>query len=307
MKDYQVFAHEVIGRHLMEFGRRARAIPASRDTEDVHQLRVSYRRLNNAIKVFKDIVPPAMFKKWKKKAEPLLAISSQARDLDVQIIFLQNYQRRMRNPRQQAALGELIGRREKRRAKLQPRLAAAIQPLVFDKVDDKKIFYGLIGKKGHVESRHRASSAEMGQKKISKRVKKLRAFLPVVSHPDAHEQHHQMRIAAKHLRYTLEDFAPFYGLEANRLAGRVKEMQDILGDMHDAGVRINDFLTMKRHVPAEQPMGAMIDAVVDSCQRMRTRSYKKFVRVWEQAEKDAIWAKMKELVSVGVVVSEKKK
>ena len=52
-------------------------------------------------------------------------------------------------------------------------------------------------------------------------------------------KHHQMRICAKKLRYTMEHFAPLY---PNELAGeieRIKAFQDVLGEMHECDVWID--------------------------------------------------------------------
>ncbi len=57
---------------------------------------------------------------------------------------------------------------------------------------------------------------------------------------------HQLRIAAKGLRYTLEFFQEVLGPEAQTLIGEMKVLQDHLGDLQDAVVASNllrDFLT----------------------------------------------------------------
>jgi adenylate kinase len=60
------------------------------------------------------------------------------------------------------------------------------------------------------------------------------------------EQLHQLRIAAKGLRYTLEYFREVLGAEAGTVIDEVKALQDHLGDLQDAVVASNllrDFLT----------------------------------------------------------------
>jgi CHAD domain-containing protein len=298
MTDYKTYAQETIHRHFAEFFRRASAILAGKDIEDVHQLRVSFRRLNNAAKVFKDVIPPKAIKKWKEKSAELLKKSSQARDIDVQIVFLNGYKKRIRNPEQHAALGKLIGHLEKKRRQIQPGLIRAIQSLDFSKVGVGKEFSASGEKRKGVSLSRTGILAQMGQKKILKRLRKLLAFAPVVSQPDAHDAHHQMRIAAKHLRYTVEDFTVFYGPEAGRFAARVKELQDVLGDMHDSCVRIDLLPKVLGRHSLDQPMKDLLQVIVESCQRSHDQAYRRLVSVWQQAQDDGFWGKLKDLVSL---------
>jgi CHAD domain-containing protein len=59
-------------------------------------------------------------------------------------------------------------------------------------------------------------------------------------------RYHQLRIASKGLRYTLEFFREILGSGAGQLIEEVKELQDLLGDINDAVVACNllrDYLT----------------------------------------------------------------
>jgi hypothetical protein len=49
---------------------------------------------------------------------------------------------------------------------------------------------------------------------------------------------HDMRIAAKRLRYLLELFAPLFGPYAVTAAKRVKDLQDLIGEIHDCDVTL---------------------------------------------------------------------
>lgn len=75
----------------------------------------------------------------------------------------------------------------------------------------------------------------------------VRAYDEWVTQPDAPlERFHQLRIAAKGLRYTLEFFREVLGPEANTSIDEIKAVQDHLGDLQDAVVAsqlLRDFLT----------------------------------------------------------------
>ena len=55
----------------------------SQDQEFVHQFRVSLRRLNSLIKVFKPALPRRYQAQWTKRVKELSRITGDVRDLDV--------------------------------------------------------------------------------------------------------------------------------------------------------------------------------------------------------------------------------
>lgn len=82
---------------------------------------------------------------------------------------------------------------------------------------------------------------------IFERWANVRAFEPWLGLPDTPlSRYHQLRIAAKGLRYTLEFFGELLGKEAKLCLERVKALQDHLGDLQDAVVAcglLRDYLT----------------------------------------------------------------
>lgn len=81
---------------------------------------------------------------------------------------------------------------------------------------------------------------------LYQRLARVRAFEELVNKPDvAVEQLHQLRIAFKGLRYTLEFFREVLGRDAEALIEEIKGMQDHLGALQDAVVTcdmLRDFL-----------------------------------------------------------------
>ncbi|MDP9368169.1 MAG: CHAD domain-containing protein [Chloroflexota bacterium] len=73
------------------------------------------------------------------------------------------------------------------------------------------------------------------------------SYAPIVHAEDEVEALHNLRIAAKRLRYTLELFRVVFGPEGERQIERVKAIQEELGQVHDHDVRtslIEDELTI---------------------------------------------------------------
>jgi hypothetical protein len=73
---------------------------------------------------------------------------------------------------------------------------------------------------------------------IQTRVDELRSFAPQALAPDATEAQHDMRIAAKRLRYTLEVTGFCFGKPAQTARRRARDLQDLLGEMHDCDVML---------------------------------------------------------------------
>jgi hypothetical protein len=68
---------------------------------------------------------------------------------------------------------------------------------------------------------------------VATRLDELRSFADAARDPDAVDALHDMRIAAKRLRYVLELTAPAFGRPAERGAKAAKKLQDVLGEIHD--------------------------------------------------------------------------
>ena len=73
---------------------------------------------------------------------------------------------------------------------------------------------------------------------VGVRAKELKSFSPAVLDPSNVEALHDMRIAAKRLRYVLELTTPVFGEPAERGAKRAKKLQDLLGEIHDCDVLV---------------------------------------------------------------------
>ncbi|MFL5781879.1 MAG: CHAD domain-containing protein [Thermoleophilaceae bacterium] len=68
---------------------------------------------------------------------------------------------------------------------------------------------------------------------VSVRLDELRSFARDGAAPATAEDLHDMRIAAKRLRYVLEMAEPVLGAPARRGAKEARRIQDLLGEIHD--------------------------------------------------------------------------
>ena len=78
-----------------------------------------------------------------------------------------------------------------------------------------------------------ASLADNAERIVRTRLDEVCSFMPKAEDPGEVAALHDMRIAAKRLRYVLEVTAFCFGPYAGTALRRAKELQDLLGEIHD--------------------------------------------------------------------------
>ena len=112
---------------------------------------------------------------------------------------------------------------------------------------------------------------------VTTRLDELRGFSGSALAPEASEEQHDMRIAAKRLRYVLELFGPCLGgdeAEQARLAA--KQLQSVLGDLHDCDLMLGKV--------------AGIGSVEALLRERRQRLFREFVQLWQAEASKGTWA-----------------
>jgi hypothetical protein len=83
-----------------------------------------------------------------------------------------------------------------------------------------------------------APLSENAARIVQTRLQELRSFVPEALQPGAVDAQHDLRIAAKRLRYVLEVTGECFGKPAATARKRARDLQDVLGDMHDCDVML---------------------------------------------------------------------
>lgn len=119
------------------------------------------------------------------------------------------------------------------------------------------------------------------------RLEELYQFAPYISDPAKVEELHNMRIAAKRLRYTLEIFAPcFSGKDFEKLSAQAKSIQEQIGEIHDRDVRgplLQVFLDARGADLPEIRSG--LERLIQSQHSERATLYRKFIAYWNKLQK----------------------
>jgi CHAD domain-containing protein len=80
--------------------------------------------------------------------------------------------------------------------------------------------------------------ADNAERIVRVRLDELCGFMPAAADPDEIVALHDMRIAAKRLRYILEVCGPCFGAYAKNATKMAKALQDLLGEIHDCDVQV---------------------------------------------------------------------
>ena len=111
---------------------------------------------------------------------------------------------------------------------------------------------------------------------VSVRLDELRGFADAALAPGASEAQHDLRIAAKRLRYVLEIFEPCLGEEAKAARRAARRLQSVLGDLHDC-----DLMLAKVE---------RIGSVAAFLRQRRERLFQEFVELWQSEASTGTWA-----------------
>ena len=84
--------------------------------------------------------------------------------------------------------------------------------------------------------------ADAAERIVRVRLDELYSFTPAALDPAREDALHNLRIAAKRLRYVLEITAPCFGRYARTAAKRARELQDLAGEIHDCDVMLPEVL-----------------------------------------------------------------
>ncbi len=230
---------KVLRFHLARMITREAGTRAGSDPEELHGMRVATRRQRAAWRVFGDAFDPARTERHRKRLKAVAADLGGVRDLDVLIEAGEAYQRRLTAAEGRAFEPLLRGWRSNR-DEARVVLLKELDSNRYGKWMDEYVEFlqsegAGVRAVGPTEP-HRVRDTMPSR--IWAAYEVVRAYEPVMRWADVTTLH-DLRIAAKWLRYTLEFVREALGREVGPVIEKVVALQDHLGWLHDADVAAN--------------------------------------------------------------------
>lgn len=261
--------------------------------EDIHQVRVSFRRLRAALRLFEDCFDPGLFRRWQRQVKRVLKQLGQARDRDVQIEFLNEILKQIpkSDKKLRPGIQRIRLRWKQQREDLQPQVIQAVSRLKDSGIlaelgaETERILRRIRSRKPSESS---PAVMERAGGQIHQRLEDLLGRQACLENPEDIKGHHAMRIAAKRLRYTMEICGSAF---KDRLKPRIKtlkRLQTMLGDLHDCDV-------WAEQIPAflEEETRRTRDYFGDSHSMGRLKAGLKYLREDRHKQRDALFGRIR--------------
>jgi CHAD domain-containing protein len=202
-----------------------------------------------------------------------------------------------------AGIERLLLRLRQGRDALQPEIIGTLDKL--DKNGTLAEMYGELGKalftlRSHNVPLSSARVYELAGAHMRKRKDDLLAREHALGDPDDVRGHHQLRIAAKRLRYTLEICEPAYDQQLAPFIKAAKRVQSLLGDIHDCDVwaeNIEQFMEQERastiaYFGHSRPFNRLKPGLLlirDERQAHRRDVFAELLDYWKGLEAEHLW------------------
>ncbi len=310
---YCKFGSETLAKLLEGFQENIDGAIRNEDVECIHKTRVSTRRFRAALPLFKGCFPSKEFKRWLTEIKKGTCLLADARDLDVQISFMEQYMKKI-DQAEKPCLNLLLKDRKNQRKSVQGSVARGLKNLkASDILEDIRSFCDqTIAEQPNVVFDPN-QVLEKAFWHISRRLDDFLSMEKYVYLENEKLKHHETRIYAKKLRYTIEIFAPLFKNNLSSEIETIKTYQDTLGEMHDCDVWL-DYIpkfigatetkgTKKFDVKTfEQTFSKFLSYITEK----RKQNYNRFVHFWKENKKSGFFGNLREISKAGLTLAEEK-
>jgi triphosphatase len=239
---------------LYDFMLNEPAVDDDSDIEGVHRARIAIRRLRAAFSLFQPMVDDRDCDRLRQELSWLSDLLGAARDLDV--MQVETFEPQVNNGSGPLGATSLLAEVGKRRKEARRSLHSALHS---DRM--RKLLFDLVRWLDHGEwqSRTDAQGAVLEQVPdlIAKKLKRLRKRARHLAEADA-EMRHEIRIAAKKLRYMNEFFDNLVTGAKRRARYKtfvrsLEKIQGSLGEMQDSEARAQFLQTLVTNLVGDEP------------------------------------------------------
>lgn len=256
---YRLLACQYLREQLEVLMRELLGVRRNEEIEPVHQARVASRRVRAALRMFADCFDAKTVARWQKRVRKLTRELGAARDKDVQIEFVEEFLAALdkKDRKHRPGIERLLLRLRQSRPVLQTEVVEMLDTL--EETNTLADMCGELEKSLFTLRSHDVQVCspyvyERAATHIRERLDDLMAYERTLDDPKDVRGHHEMRIAAKKLRYTMEICSPAYEGQLAGFIDAVKRVQSLLGDIHDCDVwvvDIDEFMERERGATIE--------------------------------------------------------
>jgi CHAD domain-containing protein len=294
--------------HIEVLQATAKKINKRKNIEDIHDIRVTSRRIRTCLTIFEEYFPPKKFKTWSKVIKGITNAYGVVRDLDVQIELLDRIYTKVNDPKIKSGLRRIRLRLKQQRGKRQAETTNVTQVVIESPtLAELKEWCEKNMNAAAEADQHTPALYQLGYKNIQHHLDEFLFFEVFIFDPARVKELHQMRIAAKRLRYSLEVFSQLYKYKSDFALDIARQSQEYLGQIHDSDVWIS-FLPefMEREQNKIQgfygygsPFSRLkpgIEYLIKNRQEERRKLYKKFLQEWQKWKMKETWLNLRKVI-----------
>jgi len=309
-----VYGAQIMSKHLSAMAGEMDGVRAAEDIEYVHRMRVASRRMRSALVLFKHCFSKKDYQQINSQMRTVTKALGEARDLDVQMDVLNEAESQFTDERLKPGIKRLILRLANRRTEAQTHVKLSIDQLEQERVLETTANYltQFQSAKGQVYL-FSPSLYQLAFKGIKTRIDELLKHEPYIHDPNNQVELHAMRISAKRLRYTLEAFEDLYGSRMKPFINTMKDLQDLLGLIHDMDVWaafIPEFIEEERsrivgYFANDRPLKRLLpglEAFRVSRLEVRAKAYDDFILLWQEITSQNLWQNLLRLINTPIDV-----
>jgi CHAD domain-containing protein len=270
------------------------------DPEGVHSMRVASRRLRSALRDFLPYLRKRGLTSVQKRLKNLADALGEVRDHDVAMMALEELEKKA-PANVSPTLKQFIDTKKERREQVREDLKSVLDKTQLDQLHSDFVVAvdaatAMDGRKANSKPKPQITYLQMSRAVILDRLKELEKLSADVYKPFEIEKLHDMRIAAKRLRYAVELFQSCWGRSIGTYAKRAARMQTALGDLHDCDVWIESFgeaINKARKQKQEAEVAAFV-WLLGHFVKLRTKHVRRAFAEWTKWEAQDLSGKLRE-------------
>ncbi len=280
------FFLKTVERHIAAVEAEVKGVRRNKDVEHVHRMRVALRRLKSTLSDFKDVLTVREYEAAVVYVRKLLRALGSARDIDTKLECLRLLYAEDAAAPYRRGIIEIIDELAEDRGETQPKILKTIT-----RMNQKQVFKAVLKLKPNLEDTG-ITLDEWAKSRVITRLDKLFSLEPFVRRPGCVKELHAMRIAAKNLRYNLENLEELYGRRVRPFAASAMRVQRALGQVHNFDVWLGLIRILKDSSGRDVEFRKAVNFLSKEFSSRRDVAYKDFLLLWDALKKKKAWARL---------------